>query len=247
MEENIKELLRNHLILKGYKNLELEKNIKNLMSVENSGYQDRLNFFLPYLKKNTDFDSIFCSGCSIGSELILAKKYFKECVGLEIDKELAKIGNLRLKNFKGTSIFFSENGQVPFKNKLFSLVYSAHVIEHTYNPFKYFLDLINLVKPEGFLFLEFPNRYNLIELHTNTISFEWANNFFRTIFLNIAIFVTFFYNKEKSKNYKLVLKTLKQISISLIKKFILISKIKCEIIATQKPAKGYVRLLIKKY
>jgi SAM-dependent methyltransferase len=241
-EELARQSLKKYLIHK--KQWNSEDNLNQLMEIE-GGYLDRFNFFMPYLNKK-DLDSIFISGCSVGSELLLArKKKFKKCIGLEIDEDLARIGNMRLKNIKNTRIIFSKDGKVPIRDKSFSFVYSGHVIEHTSNPFDYFNEKINLVRPGGFFFIEFPNRYNLKELHTGTISFEWAPYIIRNFFLLIIIFISFFFNKKNFIRYKAVLLSLKPISVSIIKKFIKRTNRSCKVIALSYPARGYVRMLLK--
>ncbi len=239
-----KEALKKYLSSIGQSNV--KKNVRELMDVQ-GGFAGRFDFFIPLLN-NSSFKSIFVSGCSVGSELMLAKiKKFKEVVGLEVDPGLFKICKLRINSYKNLKVFLSRNGTLPekIKSRRFTFVYSGHVIEHTVDPCSYFIDHLNLLDSGGFFFLEFPNRYNLIELHTGTISFEWFPPIMRKFFLSLMVNIYQLFNQKKAILYLSVKETLKPISINLIKHFIRKSGRDAVIVSVQYPLKGYVRILLR--
>ena len=118
------------------------------------------------------------------------------------------------------------------------MVISGHVIEHTKNPYIYLKEHLRVLEPGGLLFIEFPNRYYHLELHTGLFSFEWLPKTFRNnIYKNLAY---------KWNRYHDVLTTLHPISKRLIDRYCKQTNYPYELLDVNKPLPGFVRILILK-
>jgi len=215
----------------------LDKNIEELMDI-NGGYKGRFEYFDSYLsafhKKR-----ILISGCAIGSEMIVAKQFgFSEIYGTEISQDLVRIGNARLKDLRNMTINYINGNILPFADESFTMVYSGHVIEHTSDPFLYIKEHLRVLRKDGILFIEFPNRYWFTELHTGLFSFEYLPLYVRNFVLKKL--------SQRDARYEAILIMLKPISIWQIRYFCWRSNYKSRIINVNKPAPGFVRILISK-
>lgn len=243
-ELQTRELLRQWLVSQNQWNL--EDNLNQLTDLE-GGFVDRFNFFLPHIP---DYfrDSILISGCSAGSEHFVARRFgFQRVYGTEVDESLVDIASFR---FAGENDFFVHHYDginLPFPNFSFGFVYSGHVIEHTHNPYLYFAEHLRVVKPGGYFFLEFPNRYFYRELHTGTHSFEWLPLPLRNIVLRLFESRLLNTSAERRHLYSLVRTGLSPISLWQIRYYLSSSRRGGRIVATQYPAPGYVRCLLKIY
>jgi hypothetical protein len=92
---------------------------------------------------------------------------------------------------------------------------------------------------EGILFIEFPDRYHSIELHTGLKSYEGLPLPIRNMVLN--------HLAKRKSTYNDILIGLKPVSIwQIIYYCILILKNKFKVVNIQIPAPGYIRMVIKK-
>jgi len=235
IEEATKESISQYL--KNLGQINLEQNVNNLMNID-GGFIDRFNYFTPLINDETR-KKMLISGCSIGSEMIVAKKFdFEEIYGTEVTTEYVNIAKKRLANDNSMHVDLYDGARLPYTDDFFSMICSGHIIEHTKNPRSYIEEHLRTLKKGGFFFLEFPNRYNLIELHTGEKSFEWLPLFLRNRLLK--------HLSKKKPLYNYVLKDLMPISIWQIALYSFFSKDRGIITSIQIPATGYVRMLIKK-
>lgn len=188
------------------------------------------------------------SGCAIGSEQIVARRFgFKEAFGVEVVKDLVEIAKIRLEDYPGCHVDLYDGSRLPFPAEHFSTVYSGHVIEHTPSPFRYFAEHMRVLRPGGFFFIEFPNRYHWRELHTGTLSFEWLPGPLRKAALSFMASRYSPASKEHKRLYQLVQTTLQPISIWQLKRYLRKLGLRSSrIVACQIPAPGFVRVLIRK-
>jgi ubiquinone/menaquinone biosynthesis C-methylase UbiE len=114
--------------------------------------------------------TVFSSGCgSAGDLMAFVRAGASKAYGIEVEASLADLGRQR---FQGTQYqtavqIDSYDGEVlPYPAKMFDIVFSMHVIEHTQDPRQYLRELFRVLKPDGVVFLELPNRYYKIEQHT---------------------------------------------------------------------------------
>jgi ubiquinone/menaquinone biosynthesis C-methylase UbiE len=84
-------------------------------------------------------------------------------------------------SFRASQILFTANGldkariidatgeALPFDDRSFDIVYSANVLEHVGNPEKVLEEAMRVVKPGGFLHMEFPNYTSYYESHYSVL------------------------------------------------------------------------------
>lgn len=235
IEQRTRESLRTLLDLNNQKNV--DKNIDELMDIH-GGYCDRFDYFSKYIS-SLNKRNILISGCAVGSEMIVAKRYgFSKIYGTEISSDLVKIGKARLKRFQEMNINYIKGNKLPFADESFTMVYSGHIIEHTTDPFMYLKEHLRVLKKEGILFIEFPNRYWITELHTGLLSFEYLPLSLRNIILKKL--------SNKFVGYNAVLTGLKPVSIWQVRYYCWRSNYKTRLINVNKPAPGFVRIIISK-
>jgi SAM-dependent methyltransferase len=243
-EEILKSRLLQYLIEAGQSNPEI--NADRLFSLE-GGFVSRFNYFLPYLDENA-MHHLLISGCVAGSELIIARKYgFQEIYGTEISEEYIEIARLRLASAKGFHVDLYDGLHTPYDNEQFTMVCSGHIIEHTESPIKYFRECMRILSRDGYFFLEFPDRYHKIELHTNLPSVDFLPSPLRQLALKFLSSKLSPFSPIKRSYYNEVLKTLKPISVWQIRLYLVLNGyFKARILHKYSPAPGYVRMLIKK-
>ncbi len=245
---NTEKVLKEKLIqyLKRCGSIDPETNADQLSSLS-GGFKSRFDYFIPYIDENAKH-CLLISGCAIGSELIVARKYgFQEIYGTEISKDYLEIAGIRLADAKGFHLDLYDGLHLPYHDKQFTMVYSGHVIEHTISPYKYFKEHMRVLSPSGIFFLEFPNRYHTTELHTNLPSVEflpWPLRWLALKFLSSKLSP---FSYEKRKFYDVILKTLKPISTWQIRLYLILSgHLKSRILHKYSPRPGFMRILIKK-
>jgi len=243
-EEQARALLREYLI--SIKQWNLEKNLDELLTV-GGGFLDRLHFIEPQLDTR-HYRSLLVSGCAVGSELILARnRGFLEALGTEVISEYVTIGSKRLGSVPNTAIQLYDGIILPFSNDRFSCIASGHIIEHTKSPINYLREHMRVLEPGGMLFLEFPDRYHSIELHTGLKSYEWLPWPLRNLMLRFNSSRFGGHTREKRDLYRAVRLTLKPISIWQIKMYLfLLGYFSSRIVAIQIPAPGFTRIMIQK-
>jgi 2-polyprenyl-3-methyl-5-hydroxy-6-metoxy-1,4-benzoquinol methylase len=98
---------------------------------------------------------ILVAGAGKGDEaLLIADEYKLKTIGVDINIENIKtvISNIQV-------VFQKHNLlSLGFKQNSFSVVYSYHVLEHVDNPEMMLLELHRVLKPNGILFIGFPNK-----------------------------------------------------------------------------------------
>jgi SAM-dependent methyltransferase len=159
---------------------------------------------------------IVVSGASVGGEIqALLDAGFNNIAGTEIDDIYVDICRHRF----GSKIEVKrvKDETMPFETNSLAAVFSAHIIEHTLQPKKYISESLRCLTDGGLLFLEFPSRYNSIELHTGTRSVEWMPIFLR----NIVLFLLSVFAPAASQRslYRSVLTTLRPIGVSMVMRF----------------------------
>lgn len=222
----------------------LEKNLEELLTLD-GGFVERFHFFMPLIDE-TAKERLLISGCSAGSELLVARRFgFQELFGTEVTKELVDIARMRLQS--GMMVDLYDGSHLPYKDNSFSMIYSGHVIEHTPSPRDYFAEHLRVLRPGGYFFLEFPNRYHTRELHTGLPSLEWLPLALRNKALSFMASSFSPAKKHQRPYYDLVRRTLQPVSVWQIRKYLRdFGTPRSRIIAIQMPAPGFVRMLLYK-
>lgn len=224
----------------------VDRNVHELFSLE-SGVSDRFNYFAPRMPANTR-RRLLVSGCAAGSEMIIAREYgFQEVVGTEVVQDYVEITNVRLIHQNGFHVVLYDGRDLPFASDSFTAVVSGHIIEHTPSPYDYLKEHMRVLAPQGLLFLEFPNRYHRVELHTGLPSLEYLPRPLRSLGLRYCASRFSVFSADKRKRYNDILRTLQPVSVWQIKMYLSRMKYRnARVVHHYTPVPGFTRLLIVK-
>ncbi len=129
------------------------------------------------LKFDRNHTSILDVGSCMGDFLKASKKYYKECVGIEVAENMAKFTEKTL-NVKVLLGLFME---IEFKNK-YSCIHMSHVIEHIPNPVEWIIKSKDILETDGILVISVPNMFSLdrrVKLITKKLGLRkgnWGDN-----------------------------------------------------------------------
>jgi SAM-dependent methyltransferase len=222
----------------------VDRNADELFSLQ-SGVCDRFNYFAPRMPESAR-RRLLVSGCAAGSEMIIARGFgFQEIFGTEVAQDYVDITNQRLHRQQGFQALLYDGRDLPFADSAFSAVVSGHIIEHTAQPYYYLREHMRVLAPGGFLFLEFPNRYHRIELHTGLPSLEYLPAPVRSLGLRLLSSRFSTLSSDKRRGYDAIRRTLQPVSVWQIKAFLSrMSFSDARVVHHYAPVPGYTRMLI---
>lgn len=222
----------------------VDRNADELFSLQ-SGVCDRFNYFAPRMPESAR-RRLLVSGCAAGSEMIIARGFgFQEIFGTEVAQDYVEITNQRLLGQEGFRALLYDGSNLPFADDTFSAVVSGHIIEHTPSPYHYLKEHIRVLAPGGFLFLEFPNRYHRIELHTGLPSLEYLPGPLRSLGLKLLSSRFSSLSPDKRLRYDAIRKTLQPVSVWQVKAYLsLMPYRESRVVHHYAPIPGYTRMLI---
>jgi hypothetical protein len=125
-------------------------------------------------------------------------------------------------------------------------VISGHIIEHTRSPFSYLREHLRVLQAGGYMFLEFPNRYHWMELHTNLPSLEWLPAFLRRAIIMVLCSRLMPLSAQAKQRYHAILTTLKPVSRWQVWWWLKRSPGRAIIEHHTVPAPGILRLIVRK-
>ena len=191
---------------------------------------------------------ILISGCGVGSEHIVARYFgFGEVYGVEVDEFLVDACKKRLEYLPDMHTSYYNGDYLPYAENQFHFVVSGHVIEHTRDPVQYLRECMRVLLPNGYLSLEFPNRYHRIELHTRLPSFEWLPRPLRNVCLRlISSQVSPLSDSVKIRYQSIIGTNLQQISMAGIKRILRQNGQPFDILNRIEAAPGIIRCVIQK-
>jgi SAM-dependent methyltransferase len=224
----------------------VERNVDELCSLE-SGVCDRFNYAAPRMPEAARA-RLLVSGCAAGSEMILARTYgFREIVGTEVVPEYVGIARERLRGARGFHALLYDGRNLPFAADTFTAVMSGHIIEHTSSPYRYLEEHMRVLAPGGLLFLEFPDRYHLVELHTGLPSVEYLPSPLRSLALRYLACRFSPFSPSQRQLYHVIRTTLQPVSVFQVKRYLAqLPYRNCRVVHHYAPAPGYRRMLITK-
>lgn len=191
---------------------------------------------------------VLVSGMGVGGEMLAARERGAGFVhGVEVDPLYVELCRLRLKGLEGLFPRLYDGERLPYEPAFFDLVLSGHIIEHTKDPRAYLSELLRVLRPGGWLFLEFPNRFHVRELHTGLFSVEWLPRPLRNGALRLA--ASRFSPLSPSARQKcrtIVATGLKQISIGRVKRWLAEEPREAALLDLFRPAPGIVRCLVRR-
>ena len=224
----------------------VEAHIQELLDLD-SGIASRFEYCTPRMPAAAR-KKLLVSGCACGSEMIIARRYgFREIHGTEVVSDLIRICQQRFEGSEGLFPVEYDGTTLPYPDESFSSIASGHIIEHTPDPEAYLQEHLRVLERDGWMFLEFPDRYHRYELHTGVRSVEFLPSPLRDIALRFLASRMSPASRDHRHHYQVIRTTLKPISVRLIKRWISRAPgLRARVMHSYSPAPGYARLLIKR-
>jgi SAM-dependent methyltransferase len=188
------------------------------------------------------------SGFSVGSEMIAARRCgFERIYGVEVDRFLVSVTQARLRELPGMFPEFYDGCHLPYADRFFGVVASGHIIEHTADPEEYLCECLRVLRPGGYLALEFPHRYHHTELHTGLRSLEWLPRPLRNLSYRMASARLSPLRAHAKNGYRRILSTgLQQISMGRVRSGVRRSGVVCSLPRSEEVAPGILRILVRR-
>jgi SAM-dependent methyltransferase len=218
---------------------------RSSMSLSNS--EERFRYVRSVAPASLFQESSKCliSGMSVGSEMLVARRLgFGEVHATEVEPFFLDFCSRRFQGLPGFFPSLYDGERLAYSDDSFDLILSGHIIEHTAHPRRYLDEHIRVLRPGGYLFLEFPTRYHHTELHTGLRSLEWLPGPLRNVGLigwrSIA-------NAETKRRLDAILGThLKQVSFWSIRRWLFLSRHRVQIVDVRRFIPGVLRCLLLK-
>lgn len=129
-------------------------------------------------------------GCGNGGVSIAFARAGAEVYGVEVEQELYEISKIHSESVGLKPSFYLYDGEkLPFNDSFFDYAVSVSVLEHTDDPKHYLKEILRVVKPDGLIYLGFPNKLWPKETHTGLWFLTYTPKFFRPYFIR-------FFNKN---------------------------------------------------
>ncbi|MCE7957662.1 MAG: class I SAM-dependent methyltransferase [Acidobacteria bacterium ACB2] len=241
-EARCRERLREYLTSLGWK--DVDQHVASHLSLS-EGYEERFSWFDRFVPPDAK-DRLLVSGCAVGSEMIVARAHgYREVHGTEVAPHLLAIAETRFAGDPAYRPLFYDGRHLPQPDGFFGAVVSAHVIEHSRAPFRYLAEHVRVLRPGGWLFLEFPHRYHPVELHTSTPSFEWMPWPCRDLTLRLRAARHRREDPGRARSSDAVRIDLRPVSLWQVRLYLrLLLGSRCRVAEVLRPADGIVRLAI---
>ena len=137
------------------------------------------------IKENTTLINYLDVGCGYGINSSIFGRFFSNTFCLDINtknlEECKKHNNL--KATKNISFIRGDAQSLPFDDEIFDLVTAFSLIEHVPNKELMISEMLRVLKPNGELLLQFPNKYFFIDFHTGIPFFSLFPHFLRILIL----------------------------------------------------------------
>ncbi len=229
--------------LKGQR-FDVEKNVDELMNCD-GGFVDRFQFLARHLEPR-HLERALVSGCAVGTEMLVARRFgFRQVAGTEVDPTYVEIARERLGSLSGFEVAFYDGRRLPWGDGTFTAVISGHIIEHTPSPELYLREHLRVLAPGGIVFLEFPDRYHWRELHTGVPSVEYLPRPLRNLALRLLS--SGLMPPRSRAAYESIRTTLQPVSVPQVRAWLRAEhRNRSQLVAVQRPAPGYTRVIIQR-
>jgi ubiquinone/menaquinone biosynthesis C-methylase UbiE len=112
-------------------------------------------------------------GCGTGGLALAFQEESANVVGVDIDRQALGFAH-RWGIHRGSACRFVAVGEtLPFRDETFDLVFSSSTFEHVAHPEGALRELARVLRPQGTVYLCFPNRLYPQEAHTNIMFLPW--------------------------------------------------------------------------
>ncbi len=195
---------------------------------------------------------LLISGMGSGSEMIAARNLgFGEIHGTEVDSFYVTLVADRLVGYPGFLPIPVDGMRIPYAEGSFEFVVSGHIVEHTVDPGAYVAEHLRVLKPEGYLLIEFPTRFHTRELHTGLPSVEWLPTRLRTGLLESVGYRNglgrWGFSDETRRLCRAIIETgLKQVSLARVRRWARESGVEAALVGQGSPGPGVVYGLFRR-
>jgi ubiquinone/menaquinone biosynthesis C-methylase UbiE len=135
--------------------------------------------------KNIEHNCYLDVGCGYGINSVVFGRDFKHVVCLDLSAKNLDECRRRISSNSNKNLFIVRGDvqSLPFKREIFDLVSAFSVIEHVPDKREMLKELLRVVKRDGELVLQFPNKYFFMELHTGLPAYFVIPSFIKPWFL----------------------------------------------------------------
>lgn len=137
-------------------------------------------------------------GCSSGGITKVLVSYFKETIGIDIDKEAIKIASKN--NYKNLKFELGDALNLSFKDNFFDVVVCNNVYEHVPNASKMISEIYRVLKKGGICYFAATNKYMIIESDYKLPFLSWMPKSLAHFYLKITKGKSFYYEETFSYN-----------------------------------------------
>lgn len=132
---------------------------------------DHFKIYTDYINKFKEISGSFVLelGCGSGGSLPLFRSYGAKVAGIEIDPNLVKLTNSRIKFLDNAYCMQADGFNLPFADETFDICLCSHVLEHVDIPHEMVKEINRVLKTGGIALIEFPNRLYPVEPHGNLL------------------------------------------------------------------------------
>ena len=132
---------------------------------------DHFKIYTEYINKFKEISGSFVLelGCGSGGSLPLFRSYGAKVTGIEIDANLVKLTNARIKFLENAYCMQADGFNLPFADETFDICLCSHVLEHVDRPHEMVKEINRVLKTGGIALIEFPNRLYPVEPHGNLL------------------------------------------------------------------------------
>jgi len=165
VNEEFIEILKEHIYgLKEIKGGELYEN--NFMGHVGA---EHFKIYTEYINKFKEISEsvVLELGCGSGGSLPMFRSYGAKVAGIEVDLNLVKLTNARIKFLKNAYCIQADGFHLPFAAETFDICVCSHVLEHVDGPHEIVEEINRVLKTGGIALIEFPNRLYPVEPHGN--------------------------------------------------------------------------------
>jgi SAM-dependent methyltransferase len=210
---------------------------------DEAAIRDRHNYLCQHIDDAAK-EHLFVSGAAVGTEVKVGHDSgFARVTGAEFFHAFVEIAQSRFSASPMLQTVRYDGQTFPFPDHSFTCSSSGHVIEHTPSPRAYLDEHMRILKPGGYLFIEFPTRFHRTELHTGLPSLEWLPQAIRKPSLRFLASKMSPLDAIKRQRYYEILWTLQPVSLPQIRWWL---RSRARIVHSYKPAAGIVRAVIQK-